>query len=245
MGKDRREEHMHDCQDMRDMRTGRKFRVFISVVMIILILAAGLWFYKHMKKDVPEKNLGEEIMEELVDAGETFASEVIIGHEGELSVITETTLEEVFEINELSTADYTYNAIVTAYDAENVNAEYYVSYNGKVTAGIDFSEINYYVDDDEKMIYIKVPECTIQECVVDYGSMEYIFANKKAETETVSATAYKLCEEDLKKRAENDNQLIALAKANAEDAVKALVEPWAKQLGYKMTIQGGAENEDK
>ena len=43
-----------------------------------------------------------------------MVSDVIVGHEGTVTTISETSLEEVFEISELSTADYAYNAVAHA-----------------------------------------------------------------------------------------------------------------------------------
>ena len=48
-----------------------------------------------------------------------------------------------------------------------------------VTAGIDFSKIMIDIDEDTKIITITLPESEIQNTTVDFGSMDYIFENKK------------------------------------------------------------------
>ena len=48
-----------------------------------------------------------------------------------------------------------------------------------VTAGIDFSKIMIDIDEDTKIITITLPESEIQNTMVDFGSMDYIFENKK------------------------------------------------------------------
>ena len=69
--------------------------------------------------------------------------------------------------------------------------------------------------------------------------MDYIFENKKYETETISQEAYEMCRADLAERAAKEKDLLALAQENAVTAVEALVNPWVQQLDeeYKVTIQ--------
>ena len=108
-----------------------------------------------------------------------------------------------------------------------------------VTAGIDFSKIMIDIDEDTKIITITLPESEIQNTMVDFGSMDYIFENKKYETETVSQEAYELCKTDLARRAAKENDLMTLAKENAVTAVEALVDPWVQQIDgeYKVNIK--------
>lgn len=89
------------------------------------------------------------------------------------------------------------------------------------------------------MITLTLPESEIENTTVDFGSMDYIFENKKYETETISQEAYELCRADLAERAAKEKDLLALAQENAVTAVEALVNPWVQQLDeeYKVTIQ--------
>ncbi|MCR5546769.1 MAG: DUF4230 domain-containing protein [Lachnospiraceae bacterium] len=114
---------------------------------------------------------------------------------GEVKTITESQIKEVFEISELQTADYVYNSITTVND-DKENVKYYVAYEGKVTAGIDFSAISPELNEEDKIITIVVPEVTIQDAVVTPGSLEYIFPNKKYDDENIYKEAYDRCQED-------------------------------------------------
>lgn len=165
--------------------------------------------------------------------------DAIIGEEGTVTTISKASLEKVFEISELSTVDYSYNAVARAYEEDGVTPKYYVAYEGTVTAGIDFSKIVIDIDEDTKIITITLPESEIQNTTVDFGSMDYIFENKKYETETVSQEAYELCKTDLVRRAAKENDLMTLAKENAVTAVEALVDPWVQQIDgeYKVNIK--------
>lgn len=165
--------------------------------------------------------------------------DAIIGEEGTVTTISKASLEKVFEISELSTVDYSYNAVARAYEEDGATPKYYVAYEGTVTAGIDFSKIVIDIDEDTKIITITLPESKIQNTTVDFGSMGYIFENKKYETETVSQEAYELCKTDLARRAAKENDLMTLAKENAVTAVEALVDPWVQQIDgeYKVNIK--------
>ena len=164
------------------------------------------------------------------------AKNAIVGKGGTVTTISEASLEKVFEISELSTADYAYNAIASAYENDGKTAKYYVAYDGTVTAGIDFSKIIIAIDDDSKKITLTIPNCEIQDTTVDFGSMKYIFENDKYDTETVSQEAYELCKADLVQRVEKEEDLLVLAKENATAAVEALVNPWVKQIDSEYVV---------
>ena len=105
---------------------------------------------------------------------------------GKVTTITESSLEQVLEISDLSTLDYTYNSITDVKDEDGEMVKYHVAYEGAVTAGIDFEQLDISVYEDAKKIVITVPEASIQNIDVDMGTMEFIFEKDKYATETVS-----------------------------------------------------------
>lgn len=159
--------------------------------------------------------------------------------EGQLTTISESSLQKIIEINELSTVEYTYNATAKYVEDNAEEVKYYVAYEGAVTAGIDFHEIGIDVNEDEKIVTITIPEVEIHGVRVDMGTMEYIFVKDKFETETISQEAYKLCKEDLKKRIEKEELLYNTAKENAISSVEALFKPWIETIDkeYKVEIK--------
>lgn len=164
------------------------------------------------------------------------------------SVLTKTTLMEVLEINELSTITYTYNGIVPGYEKVDVagneteygDIAYYVSYEGTVKAGIDFSKIDIDIGEDNKEIKVKLPKVEILDTIVDEGSLEFI--HKKSQSDSKGENyknAFWLCSEDLKKKTAKDKTLLELARSNAESAITALLEPWMEQMeeGYHIVVE--------
>ena len=162
-------------------------------------------------------------------AGEA-RSGAVIGEEGETVTFSEASIRKVFEISDLSTADYIYNAVARAYDEDGVTVRYYVAYEGRIKAGIDFSKIEVDIDEEGKTITITIPEIEFQEKTVNPGTLEFIFRDKKSETENIHQEAYLLCENDLKEKINREQELMELARANAISVVEALVRPWMKQV---------------
>jgi hypothetical protein len=159
------------------------------------------------------------------------------GHE--VTTVSKSSLEKVLDISELSTLDYTYNAIANVYDEDNTTVKYYVAYKGTVRAGIDFDKIEVSEPDENKKILITIPDVEIQDTTVDMGSLDYIFTKSEYNKETVSQEAYQCCQEDLAQRAEETEELKQMAKDNAITSVQALIQPWLDQLeeGYTVEIQ--------
>lgn len=161
-------------------------------------------------------------------------------NENKLTITTKSSLEKIMEINKLSTIEYTYNAIVTKYKNDEVkedNVEYYVAYNGKVTAGIDFNEINIDVDYKEKKIYVTLPNVEIHETNVDMGTLDYIHEKNVPEKDSISQEAYKLCKNDLRERAQNETELLSNAEENAKSAIEALLKPWVESVDKEFQIE--------
>lgn len=164
------------------------------------------------------------------------------------TVVTKSTLMEVLEISELSTITYTYNGIVQDSEilgiTENGN-EYgeitrYISYEGTVKAGIDFSKIDIQIEEETKEIKVKLPETEIFDTIVDEGSLEYI--HKKSQSDSRGGNyqkAFQVCSEDLKRKAQEDETLLKLAKENGQSVVKALLQPWTEQMeeGYHIVVE--------
>lgn len=149
--------------------------------------------------------------------------------EKKFTITAQSSLEKIIEISELSTIEYTYNAIATKYK-DNVqdenNVEYYVSYEGIVTVGIDFNAIKIEPNEEEKKIVITLPEVEKHDILVNMGTMEYIYVKNAKEQDKISQEAYLLCKEDLKNRVSKEVDIEKNARENAISAVEALFEPW-------------------
>jgi hypothetical protein len=206
-----------------------------GIIMGLLIILAVAVLCCILKQIIGKKHTAETISSEV----EQFVDEEIIGTEGEVTTITESEIQDVFKISDLQTSDYIYNGIKEVYDEEGKILKYYVAYEGKITAGIDFENIKIEVNNDTKEINITVPDAVIQDCVVTAGTMEYIFTDDKYDDENVLKEAYDICQKDLESKANNEGKILDLAKENAIQVVEALVSPWVEQIDseYKVIVQ--------
>ena len=114
-----------------------------------------------------------------------------------------------------------------------------VSYEETVDAGIDFQAVDISIDEEQKLITLKVPEAHITNLAVDMSSLDFIFLNQKTNKSGVTEAAYKACEEDVQRESEQQTAICELAKQNAENVLKALTKPIVDQLGdgYQLVIE--------
>lgn len=202
----------------RSFPSGRTLK--ITILIVILIVPAVLF----MCRSIGNRSLSDQI------------DDTIVGEEGKVNTVTAASILEVLDISELSTAEYVYNSIARAYGEDNSTIRYYVAYEGTITAGIDFNAVQVTVDEEAKSILIALPEITIQDITVNPGSLEYIFVDKKSETEDILKEAFELCQEDLEEKASNEEDLLLLARENAEAVVTALIKPWIMQIDSQFSI---------
>ena len=146
-------------------------------------------------------------------------------------VVTVSTLQEIVKVSRLSTFTSVYNGVAQVMNQEKPEeTDYYVSYEAKVYAGIDFSEVQFRVDNEKKVIYVDLPEVDITKIDVDIASMDFIFYNDKANAATVSQAAYAACEEDARRESEKQEDIFRLARQNAGNVLTALIRPIVEQM---------------
>lgn len=163
----------------------------------------------------------------------------------EPSIITTSTLEKILTVSDLSTFEAIYNGIAKVMNPDDAQKiDYYVSYDATVKAGIDFEQVEISVDDTAKIISVKLPEVKITDITVDIESMDYIFIDDHANTETVSEEAYKHCIDDVTNESNHENAIYELAEQNAKNIIEALIRPFVSSFDSEYQLQideGGSQ----
>ena len=213
-----------DEQKRNEKKIFKQGIIIVVLCMIIVILLMALFYV--LRKD----------RYEFIDNASEAIANAVIGEEGKTTTFSEASIRKVFEISELSTADYTYNAVARAYAEDGINVKYYVAYEGRIKVGIDFSQIEIAMNEEDKVITIMIPDIEFQEKTVDPGTLEFIFKDKKSETEQIHQEAFALCQKDLDEKTSNEKELLTLARANAKSVVEALVTPWIEQAKDEYTV---------
>lgn len=155
------------------------------------------------------------------------------------NVVTRSMLEKIVHVSDLSTYEAVYNGVAQIMNpTKPETVDYYVSYASKIRAGIDFSEVKIKVDNRTKTIEVSIPSITIDEADVDITSMDFIFQNPRSNTSTVTQEAYKACIADASQESLQEGAIYSLAEQNAENIIKALIQPFVQQMdsGYSLHI---------
>lgn len=162
------------------------------------------------------------------------------GRDGVADISTITTLEKIIDVSELSTFTAVYNGIAEVHnEAEPVKIDYYVSYQARVNAGIDFEQVSITLDEEEKCIRVKLPPANIQDTNVDIASLDFIFNDPKANVSTVSQQAYRACMEDVREESAKRGEILELAQQNAQNVIRALTTPYLDSFyaDYELVIE--------
>lgn len=164
---------------------------------------------------------------------------------GKLKITAESSLEKIVEKNDLETVSYTYNAIAKQPKNADKKAElennddykYFVSYEGTISAGIDFKQVKIDVDDKSKKLIIVVPEPRITGYNVDIGSLKFIFTKEKYNEASELESAFKLCKTDLENRSEKDALILKIAKQNSITVLEAFFKPWIETFNNEYEVE--------
>ena len=152
-------------------------------------------------------------------------------------IVTRSALEQIIDTSELSTLTAVYNGIAEVMNEKKPDkTDYFVSYDATVNAGIDFDSIMFNVDNATKTVTMIVPPVMITDVTVDFASLDFIFMNDKANSDTVTEQAYRACEEDVLRESEQNSTIRSLAEENAHKVLTALVEPILTQMDEEYTL---------
>lgn len=150
--------------------------------------------------------------------------------EKEPVIITASILQKTVDISELDTYKAVYNGIATVMNEKKPEkVDYYVSYKAVITAGLDFNAIAFDIDNENRQIRVTLPEIKLTP-EVDITSLDYMFINKKIDKLGITAEAFEYCNSDIEGETENNEELYKLAAENAQNIVKALVQPYLQQI---------------
>ena len=115
----------------------------------------------------------------LVNVG--MAAWMITARESEPEVTTTTILNSFEDMADLVTQEYVFSGVgqfsdsgrkLFGWDVPLTGKSFLVTYQGSVTAGIDFSEIDVRLDDDVQRITVLAAEPTVLSSIIDPASVE-------------------------------------------------------------------------
>lgn len=123
-------------------------------------------------------------------------------------------------------------------------AEFSYSYDGSVTAGINFEKISVSCDMDKKVIMVTMPKSEIQGVIVDrnsfkkYSEKDYLWNAINIDDYNMSLVEY---EESAKKKA-LDNGILEKSDEQAKLLVQKFLYNFPQIAGYDITFEEGEES---
>lgn len=154
------------------------------------------------------------------------------------TIVSDTSLERILRISDISTYRTTYNGVAKVCDEKNQDKVlYYVSYEASVKAGIDMNEVKTDVDKDNKIIKVTLPEVKITDLSVDMTKLDYMFKAWGADTETVSKDAYEAAVEDAEGECNDNTAIKEFARDNVENLIKGLLNPVLENADEAYTLE--------
>ena len=187
-----------------------RFKVRLVSVILLVAVAAGGWMFWQNRKAAKQREVQVELA---------------------------ATLRQVIQVNELSTFTAVYNGVAEVYNKEDPEKiDRYVSYEGRIYAGIDFEKIEIEQDDAKKVIRVKVPDAYIIEAKPVYESMEFIDNVKDKDATISTPEASRACQEDMDRESRDQQEILSLAKQNAVNIITAWTKPFVEQCGEGYTL---------
>ena len=140
------------------------------------------------------------------------------------------TLQDIIDIDELSTAEFAYNGIASVYEDNGKDVRFYALYHSTIKVGINLSEARIVrTDEEKKEITIALPAVSIiDEPIIDDRSLSFM----KPGTYSVFSpndfdlkSALTACRQDARTEAEQSSELIAAAEENLQNTIRAFMTP--------------------
>jgi hypothetical protein len=166
--------------------------------------------------------------------------------EKEVTISGETIKYNISNIGKLSTAEYSYTHVEQVDETRKINgfkipltkSSFIYSYDGKITAGIDFTEVQVDKNDTTKEITVTLPDVEIISSDVDEDSFE-LYDEKNNIFNPISVTDVIDSLADLKTSEEEkaiSRGLLDDAKSNAINLVENFLQASCNVQDYKINI---------
>ena len=166
-----------NCREVQHMKQSKKSVVYLVLIAAVVLLTAAFifWYPGHRgapaQSAAPARSDGDVIVRKEV--------EKII--EVEKEVTSDVIQDGLNDMGLLVTEEYYFTEVVSFSSIKKLfqklelgitESSYLASYDGVVTAGIDFSEITVSKDAERKLVEVRIPEAKILNVDIDPESFE-------------------------------------------------------------------------
>lgn len=159
----------------------------------------------------------------------------VISSFGKGVTVSEASLKKTVEISKLSTAEFSYNGIAEKTD-ENGNVVYYVYYEATADAGINMEDIQFKIDQAQKIITVVLPGITVDNPVIDESAIECLPHDANIDLKEV----LEICKEDVQREISESTNIKDIAIGNMKSTLEALMLPLIGDEGYAIYWEDAA-----
>lgn len=155
----------------------------------------------------------------------------------ETQVLTTSDLKSAVDIDSLSTVDYTYHGIVEKHGRFlwMDRVDYRVKYEAHIRASYTMSDIQFDIDEENKVVTAYLPKAQVGEPQLDNSKFGYLPENATADMKDVLSLCRKDAADEVDKK-----EIKKQADASLRDTVKALTLPLIEDE-YKLVFKPLAE----
>ncbi len=208
--------------------------IYIGIIAVaaVLMIVFSVGFMKGKEtENVPETATDRPSLEKKEDV--------------KISVNVETIRDGLNDMGTLITQEYYFTQVETYTKEKKVlslfNSEsgFTYSYDGTVTAGIEFGEIDVSKDEDAKMIIIELPHSTIQNVNVDTGTFK-VYSEKDSLWNPIKLEDYNLSLAEFEKEAEKkalDNRILDKSDEQAKTLVTNFIRNFPNVSDYGIEVK--------
>lgn len=211
---------------------GNYIYIGVIIVSVIIMIILGMGFKKDRDKAaVPETATNKVTLEKKEDV--------------KISVNVETIKDGLNDMGTLITQEYFFTQVETYTKEKKVlsffNSEsgFTYSYDGKVTAGIEFGNIDVSKDEEAKMIIVELPHSTIQDVNVDTSTFK-VYSEKDSLWNPIKLEDFNVSLAEFEKTAEKkalDNGILDKSDEQAKALITNFIRNFPNVSDYGIEIK--------
>lgn len=164
-------------------------------------------------------------------------------------VVTMQTVKKIlYPASDLVSGKYFYKNAVSDEDPISIGKnnlpgttnKYVFTYEGTINAGYDLSKIDVDVDDDNKIITVKMPKMKIISSEVDDNSFKVVYKTKSAFNNNDverNADVRAKCNKAMVKKAKSDVRFIKMTQSSARNTIKAFIKAASVTKDYTVKVE--------
>ena len=228
------------------MKLKSKTGIYLALIVLILAAAAALIF-SHGGRKAPEAAPAAPALptpEVIVKEREVQVEKIV---EVEKEITAATIRDGLRDMGFLVTEEYFFTQVVGFSSVKTLfrlelgitESRYLVSYDGVVTAGIDFSRITVDKDEAKGVIRVRVPRASIRNVDIDPNSFE-LYTEKEGLGNPISVADYNQSLIELEKNAEAralDRGILDRADENAVRVIENFIRSLMDASGWEIRIE--------